>query len=327
MAGQKPMLGAYLIVGTDELRRQRVLARLRSRVDPSLEAFNLEEIRPTADMDPRTLVLSLNTMPVGMGQRRIVILSPADKLAKAVSETIVLYLENPNPDSTLILVADSLAKSTRLYKAVAKLGKDAIVPCEPKGRKELPGAVQSMAKKYGVTISYDAAQEVIARVGESAIALDNQVRTLAALKGGSGQVGLEDVETHVARVAEVKPWEFLDRLSQRDLRRSLELYQLLRQGTGSALGLLSLVERRVRDLICARSLDARGESSQLAAILKRQAWQVRSFTQWSRRFGPGELERVLLACADVERACKGGGDEDLELVRLITLMCAELQGH
>ena len=46
--------------------------------------------------------------------------------------------------------------------------------------------------------------------------LDTQLRTLSALKGGQGQVTLADVERNVARVAEVKPWEFLDRLSERD---------------------------------------------------------------------------------------------------------------
>lgn len=331
MASDKGMLPAYLVVGTDELKRQRVLERLRARLDPSLVAFNLEEVRPTADMDPRTLVLSLNTMPVGEGQRRIVILSPADKLPKPLADTIATYLENPNPQSSLVLVADAMDKRTALYKRLAKLGKEAVISCEPKGRRELPGVVQNLARKYGMSVSYDAAQELVSRVGESALALDNQLRTLASMRGNTGEIALEDVEAHVARVAEVKPWDFLDRLSQRDLRRSLELYELLRQSilvkpSDSLIGLLTLVERRVRDLICAQSLDARGESRQLAEVLGRKDWQVRGYTQWARRFGPGELEYVLMACAQAERECKGGGDEDLALLRVISRMCGEPAG-
>ena len=59
---------------------------------------------------------------------------------------------------------------------------------------------------------------------------------------------LVDVEASVARVAEVKPWEFLDRLSEKDARRSLELYALLRGS--SQVGLLTLVTIRIRELIC-----------------------------------------------------------------------------
>ena len=149
--------------------------------------------------------------------------------------------------------------------------------------------------------------------------LDSQLAILSALLGGGGNVTRELVEANVARVAEVKPWEFLDRLSQRDLGRSLQLLRLL--DGGSAIGLCSLICGRVRELICARSLGARGEGGMVAKELKKQEWQVRNLGRWARNFSDGELERLLSECADADAALKSGADERATLTRLVVSVC------
>lgn len=121
------LLPAYLAVGPDELKRNKMIERLKKRLDESFSAFNLDEFTgSTVDID--VLVSALQTMPMG-DSRRIVILREADKLSKAASEVVILYLENPNPTTTLLLTAQTLARTTRLYKAVAKIGEKSVVLC------------------------------------------------------------------------------------------------------------------------------------------------------------------------------------------------------
>ena len=317
MADKPTLLAAYLIVGPDELKRRQALARLKARVDGPFAAFNLEELVASADLDPVSVLASLNTLPMG-GDRRVVVIESAEKLPKTVSEAIVGYLASPNESCTLALVAASLAKSTRLYKAVAKVGPRTVIECAAKKGRDLPPYVQKLAGSHGVSIATDAARELVARIGESTTMLDTQIATLAALLGGVGTITRPFVEANVARVAEVKPWEFLDRLSERDTHRALALYRLL---DGSALGLLSLVTGRLRELVCARSLAARGQAHALAGELKKQDWQVRNHVRWARSFADGELEALLGACAEAERALKHGADPDTEMVRLIARVC------
>lgn len=317
MAETDELLPAYLIVGSDELRRRQAVSRLRARADGPLAAFNLEEVTASADLEPAGLIASLNTLPVG-GGRRVVIVEGAERLPKTVSEAIVGYLGDPNPGCTLALVAASLAKSTRLYKAVAKVGPRSVVECAAKKGRDLPPYVQRLARAHGVSMGPAAAQELVARVGDSTVMLDTQVATLAALLGGGGEITCGFVEDHAARVAEVKPWEFLDRLSARDAHRALALYRLL---DGSALGLLSLVTGRLRELVCARSLDGRGRGRALAGELGKQDWQVRNHVRWARGFADGELESLLRACAAAERALKSGADERTVMVELVARVC------
>ena len=314
------LLPAYLIVGADELMRKRAVTRLKGYVDEALAAFNLDERTASADMDPQELVASLNTMPLG-STVRLVVVNAADKLPKPVSEAIVTYLADPNPGCTLALVADALAKNTRLYKAVKKVGDKAVIECAPKKRYELPEHVQKMARPLGITIARDAAAELVSRVGESTVMLETQLKTLAGICRDAGHITVEDVERHVARTAEVKPWDFLDAVSERDAKRSLEYYKLLR--SGSALGLLTLITTRVRELVCARSLVARGDARGIAAALGKQEWQVKNYARWVRRFGDGELEGLLARCAKCERGLKSGADADGAMLGLILALCGQ----
>ena len=318
MADKPALLPAYLIVGPDELKRKQALARLRARVDGPFSAFNLEEIVAGGDTDVVSVLASLNTLPMG-GDRRVVVIENAEKLPKAVSEAIVEYLGNPNESCTLALVAATLAKTTRLYKAVAKVGPRTVIECAAKKGRDLPPYVQKLARAHGVAIDDDAVRELVARAGESTTMLDTQISSLAALMGGSGTITCELVEKNVARVVEVKPWEFLSRLASRDAVRALQLYPLLK---GSPIGLLSLIVGRLREIVCARCLVARGQRADLVAALgKREEWQVKDHVAWARRYADGELEGLLSECARAERALKSGSDADAVLVPLIARIC------
>lgn len=322
MAQTAKLLPAYLVVGADELKRRAAVTRLKARLDEGFSAFNLDERVASGDIDTQDLLSSLNTLPFG-DSFRLVLVERAEKLPKPVVEALVGYLANPNTACVLCLVAESLAKSTQLYKAVAKVGKQAIIDCTPKKRWELPPQVVRMASAHGMHMNQQAAEELVSRVGESTILIDAQLKVLAELCCDSGTITVADVERNVVRTAEVKPWDFLDALSARDAAKALGLYHLMQNP--SQVMLCSLVAGRLRELICAKDLDARGQSSLLASELGKQAWQVKNHTGWARRFAPGELERALVGCARCERGLKSGEDPDVAFTRLVVETCGALR--
>ncbi len=318
MAEQAKLLAAYLAVGPDELKRSRTINKLKSRLNQSFITFNLDEIFVTAELTSESVLSSAQTLPMG-DFRRIVVLDDAGKLPKPVSEALVEYLKNPNPTTTLLLSAKTLAKSTRLYKAVEALSKQAIIDCSALSRKELPSYVQKLGQKYGLQIPYDAANELLSRVGDNTTMIDSQIKSLASLLGHPGAIDIQFVETHVARVVEVRPWDFLDSISARNAKKAMELYSQLDES--EAIGLLSLIVSRVRDLICARAMAKRGTEQQIAAVLGKQAWQVRNYSQWARRFSDGELELILSICAEAERGLKSGEDKTTTMTKLVFAIC------
>ena len=313
------LLPAYLIVGADELKRESAVRRLRSHVPSDLADFNLDEFDARAIEEPGQLIASVQTLPF-CADFRLVIVNGAEGLAKPVSEAVVSYLADPNPQCVLCLVAEKLAKNTRLYKAVAKVGKRSVIDCSPLKRWDLPPYVVRLAEKRGLSMGTDAAQELVERVGESTVALDNQVNTLAELVGGAGRITLADVRANVAQTAEVSPWAFADAVCERDAARALELLNLMRNP--SLVFLHSVLVGRLRELICAKSLDARGASGQLAKELGRQPWQVKNHVRWARRFGAGELVGLLGKAAVCERSLKGSADSDTAFVEFVLAIAA-----
>ena len=313
------LLPAYLIVGADELKRDAAVRRLRSRVPADMADFNLDELDGASLEEPGQLISSAQTMPF-CADFRLVIVNGAGQLAKPVSEAVVSYLADPNPQCVLCLVAEKLAKNTRLYKAVAKVGPHSVIDCAPLKRWELPSYVVRLAQKRGLSMDNAAAQELVERVGESTVALDNQIATLAQLVGDAGRITLADVEANVAQIAEVSPWAFADAVCERNAPRAMEMLNLMK--APSLVFLHSVLVGRLRELICAKSLDARGAASGLARELGRQSWQVKNHVRWSRAFGEEELVELLGQAAVCERALKGSQDSEAAFARFVLAMAS-----
>lgn len=313
------LLPAYLIVGADELKRDAAVRRLRSHVPADMADFNLDELDGASLEEPGQLISSAQTMPF-CADFRLVIVNGAGQLAKPVSEAVVSYLADPNPQCVLCLVAEKLAKNTRLYKAVAKVGPHSVIDCAPLKRWELPPYVVRLAQKRGLSMDNAAAQELVERVGESTVALDNQIVTLAQLVGDAGRITLADVEANVAQIAEVSPWAFADAVCERNAPRAMEMLNLMK--APSLVFLHSVLVGRLRELICAKSLDARGAASGLARELGRQSWQVKNHVRWSRAFGEEELVELLGQAAVCERALKGSQDSEAAFARFVLAMAS-----
>lgn len=313
------LLPAYLIVGADELKRDAAVRRLRSRVPADMADFNLDELDGASLEEPGQLISSAQTMPF-CADFRLVIVNGAGELAKPVSEAVVSYLADPNPQCVLCLVAEKLAKNTRLYKAVAKVGPHSVIDCAPLKRWELPSYVVKLAQKRGLSMDNAVAQELVERVGESTVALDNQIATLAQLVGDAGRITLADVEANVAQIAEVSPWAFADAVCERNAPRAMEMLNLMK--APSLVFLHSVLVGRLRELICAKSLDARGAASGLARELGRQSWQVKNHVRWSRAFGEEELVELLGQASVCERALKGSQDSEAAFARFVLAMAS-----
>ena len=145
--------------------------------------------------------------------------------------------------------------------------------------------------------------------------LDNDLAKLAQMVDAP-QIELADVERWIVRTAEVQPWDFLNAVSARDMRRSLELFGLL--PAKSYVWTYTLLCGRIRELIVAKALDARGQGRELAATLKLQPWQVKNHLTWARRFSMAELVAALEGAVDVELALKGSADSQNALLLWIT---------
>lgn len=301
------LLPAYAAIGDDALKRDTVAKRLRSRLDKMGDmSFNYEEFDGEQALGGE-IVSACNTIPFASPMRMVRVKS-ADKLKKADSEAIVFYLGNPSETTVLLLEAEKLAKSTRLYKAVAACGANAVIECSVPKKDQLPRLVRSMAVSHGITLTDGAARLLVDLVGEDTVRIDSELSKIALSHEGSDAVNEHEVSSMVSRTTEVKPWDFLDALCARNEKRCY-LY-LTRMQSVSPIFLITQCANRIRELICAKCLVQRGQPGAIAKALgKKQDWMVRHHAQWASRYTAQELREGLISARDAERAMKSGAED------------------
>lgn len=304
------LLPAYAAIGDDVLKRETVAKRLRSRLQKIGDiSFNYEEFDCEQALGG-DIVSACNTIPFASPLRMVRVKS-ADKLKKADSEQIVSYLADPSETTVLLLEAEKLAKTTRLYKAVARCGANAIIECNVPKKAELPRLVRSMAVNHGITVTDGAARLLIELVGEDTVRIDSELGKIALAHSGNDAVNEHEVSSLVSRTTEMSVWDFLDALSARNAKRTLLC--LSRMPSSSPQSLIALCTGRFRELACAGSLVRRGQARAIAQALGKRDWQVKHHAEWAGRYTEDELRRAIVSARDAEMAMKSGADADSAL--------------
>lgn len=320
--GESELLVAYLAVGEDAHRRGHVFERMEKRIAPDGDLAFDEEIFTGQGAAGDAIVGACSTPPV-ICSRRLVVVREADKLAQEAVDAIISYLAEPCETTVLYLDAAKLAKNTRLYKALAQVGKRAggtsIVDCAPKKARELPSIVRSFAAARHAQIDAPAAALLVDLVGEDTVRLDAEVERLVAVLGEGSVITEDVVRAQVAPSAEPKPWLLADALAARDARRCLEL--VARMPSASPYGLLPRCTATIRELIVAKEL-AGSPTSAIAAELGKPEWMVRGHAANARRFTLAELEDALSSAAATEAAMKSGADPAAAFERWMLDVCA-----
>ncbi len=311
---------AYLIVGSDELMKQKALDKLCSYADESMKDFNVDIINAADKPEPELLISSLNMLPM-MDDYRLVIIKQLENLDKASQEALIDYLKNPNPQSVCLGIATKLAKNTRLYKAFAASHPKALISCEAKKAWELASQAQKIAQEQQLYLDHDAAELLVSLLGESSLLYQTELKRLALQFGKGYKLSYEDIYTNVKRIAEIKPWTFLDALFDRRLSYALELFEQMPDQNIMGLYVMSL--SRLRELISYKSLAKEGREHYAAQELGMQPWQLKNHAKWSKNFSSEGLIRSLKMAADCEHELKSVSDKRGAYLNWILSLYAE----
>lgn len=299
---------------------QQAVDRLKSRVG---ELADLDFNMQVFDGEGATgddIAIACNTLPFA-SDLRLVIVRNVDKLSKESADLLVGYAQDPAPTCVLALTGAKLAKNTRLYKAVARLG-GVVERKMPRGA-EFVRSVSSMASDKGKRLSLDAAEVFVSATGEDLRRVAAELDKLIAFVGDREEITRQDVESVVATTSTAKVWELADALGGRDCRRSLVLTNDLLGDGESVFALHAVALRAIRDLLSVRALLDRGVRSahEIAEVMGRPEWQVRRLPRQASAFTSQELVALLIDAAESERKMKTSPDSRLVFERWLVKVC------
>jgi DNA polymerase-3 subunit delta len=319
------LLPVYLIFGKEELLIERALRRLRDMVEaegnPDFDFDTFSGTTAKAD----DIIASANTLPF-LSPRRLVIVRDADKMTADELGLLAQYAKDPSPAATLVLAASSIAKNTRIYKAVDALG--GVSEYAAPKKSELPSWVVKLFIAKGRTITRDGAEALVRSVGKDLRRLETEADKVIAYAGEKQQLERSDVEEVVVETAPTSIFEFLDALGRRDAASSLGLLGDLIDNGDALPGIHAMTLRHLRSLIGIVALRERGMSaSEVARAVKLADWQYRNLARQAERFREEELVAAIRGAADFEAKMKTSqGDPRLVFERFVVSVC-DRSGH
>ena len=233
-----------VLFGDDEFLKRQVLLSLRSALTQDNESDDAE--MSVCEMDGDSAQLKdvfdeLATISLfGGGARRVVVIKSADDFVSANRGELESYLEKPFNNSILILTLGKFQKTTRLYKAVAKIGSS--IDCGPPQRKRgksisidesaIVNWIVSWSKEnYQFKIAKAAARQVLDLTGTEFGLLDQNLAKLSLYVEPKQTAEIELANEVVGGWQTKSTWEMVDAAADGNVAEAIkQLQQLLQAG-------------------------------------------------------------------------------------------------
>jgi len=301
-------VSVYLLLGDDEERKARGVEKLRGN--------RVAEVYDAAETSPETVVSALNTYSL-FGEGPFVVVRNLDAWNAAQKTKILAYLNNPSPEADLVMLGAKLGAREKLLAAVKKAGEVHDLK-QPTGKALARWSI-GYAKKQGLELPEDVAEELVARCSDDKAKVSREAEKLALYAEGAAT--MEDVEALCPPDLQSNIFQFVDALGAGYRARALHLLEAL-LGTGEPpLRILYMIRRQFRLLARARSLlEAGAPRPEVASTLKVPPFVARKLEEQARGMEEEDLENALALVLDLERGLKGGSDLSEELQVELTVL-------
>lgn len=289
---------ASIVFSDQPLLIERAVAEVRALVPASLAGFNVDVVegKPTA---ARILGLA-QTVPM-MAERRVVIVRDLSAAAADELTQLVPYFERPSDTTVLLAIASKVDKRLKFWQTADKRKWIA----ELRAPKQLAPWVQAEAKAQRVELASGAADRLVELIGPDLARLSGTLGQLALFAGVGQVVTRTHIDTLIATTRERTVFELTDALGARDEVAALAALRALADQRESAIGVLSMVTRFVRQVLVAKELQARrAPRGDYPAALGVPPFAVERIV--SAAGGLRVSPRTLVQLAATDAALKGG---------------------
>src|SRR3954471_2811397 len=231
----------YLLQGEDDIEKAGLAHEFEELVEEGLRAFNVERIH-TGDITNgdklaaavASLATAVRTLPM-MAPRRIVIVLQAQALlvpkresdvATRALEELEELLNSPDPQTTLVLVAGTLDKRSRMYKLLSRQA--TMVECGV--LESLDDAARWVANRVAAAqmkIEPAGARLLAERCGTDVKRLRNDVDRLLLYALGQKTISADDVREIAGPAALQDDWAMTNAIEAGDGRTALKQLALM----------------------------------------------------------------------------------------------------
>ena len=313
----------HVIVGTDSWLADQALESVLEGAVGSERAESVRVFR--GDETGWAAVIEGARMGSLFAPRRAVVVRNADAI-KGEGEEVLAWLEDPAPDTALVLLVGKPDKRRTLWKRL--LDKGAVVAAEPPKGRALRGYVADQVRRRKLALTDEGLEELLERVGQDLRRLMGELDKLTAFAGGRpGALGADDVAAVLGKGLAQPLYRLADAMGARRTGRVLELLETALDDGEPALKILATLHRALRQVRGARALrEARASREQVVSRLGLLPFKVGDVLEASKAWTDAELVRAVAALDRADRRIKSGTDGRLALTAAVAEACGREKG-
>jgi DNA polymerase-3 subunit delta len=321
--GRPPAIA--LLHGNDpQLLDDALAAATRGLFREAGEAALGREVFEGAEVSVDDVTRAASTLPFMTAMRLVVVRRCQALTAKGV-DALTAYARDPNPSTSLLLLADeslSASRDRREHWLLGAVPPAAVIALPTRDGRSAETWLRQRAAAEGLTISEEAARLLVQWTGEDSASLLGEARK-AALAGGSDNtaVGVTEVTAVVGEHRLSGVFDLTRAVQRRETGAALRILDRL-LAMEEPIRLLALLTADVRATITIADLGARGQGvEQIARVVRKPAPVVDAIARGPASAPPPVLARRLERCWEAERRIKSSGEPHAELTALVVDLC------
>ncbi len=239
--GSGDVAPVYLLQGEDDIEKSALGHEFEALVEDGLRAFNIERLHAgeTSTGDKLTsfvssLVAAARTLPM-MAPRRVLLVHQAEALlapkreseaATRALDELEALLKQPEPHTTLVFIATSLDKRSRMYKLLTRMA--TLVECGTlEDQADAERWVRNRVTASGAQMEPAAARLIAERAGPNVKRLRNDVERLLLYALGQRTITLDDARQVVGPAALQDDWAMTNAIEVGDAAVALRQLALI----------------------------------------------------------------------------------------------------
>ncbi len=301
----------YLFYGDEVFLHHRAVARLKTALlTGGAESFNLSEM-DGEETAPEEVVRAARLVPVLAVCRLVVVrnIPYFDQKPGLGSELLEAYLDAPSPSTCLVLQkAGPVDRRKKLYQLVTRRGR--AIDFTPLSAGDVARWVSREAKKSGAVFTREAMDRFLSSVPGGLQGVAVELGKVLTYVGEKERVTVDDVAAVVPPRREETIFQVVDAVGEGRFEAALEGIRFLTAAGESPLGILAMLARQIRLLLCAPDLAASGLAvPEIAARLQTKPFVIKKALAQAQNFHPDQLAAALSKLLEVDADVKTGRQE------------------
>lgn len=293
----------YVLYSEHPILVDRALQAIRdAAVPPAARGFNYDVVegKPSGGK----IAALAQTLPMLAKYRMVVVrdlsLMPADD-----ADALLAYFDKPNPSTVVVALTSKLDKRLKTFAAASKKGWLHVLEAP----RSLAPWVRHEAAQRGIELDSAAISRLVETVGNDLSRLAMSIEQLGLFVAGRGEarpVTADDVDELIAETRERSVFELTDAIGAADRARSLAAVASLCDRRESAVGVVVMVARYVRQLTLVHALRDQGVArGAWASRIGVPPFVVDKLIAAAKHYAPPALAATTERLAIADRALKG----------------------